>query len=195
MTRLWDSRTATGTELCTRTLHSHPADLGAQTRLRNGRPGRLSPQVIPFPNGSDTGARAAFYQGQKNSLTSAISGAPGLGPLGDPALSAGTAVPVLAGRPAGRRGSRRYRPGSSTLSQVTQPSSFSNSLMSTTTGVKPRSARSPVVRGADAAISTRSPPSGTTWLPPSSSTGRADGNSPAGTSCGSSRYVPSGSAV
>ena len=49
--------------------------------------------------------------------------------------------------------------------------------------------------GADAAISTRSPPSGTTWQPPSSATGRTAGNSPAGTSCGRSRNVPSGSAV
>jgi hypothetical protein len=57
---------------------------------------------------------------------------------------------------------KSYRPGSSTLRQVTQPSSFSNSLMSTTTGVKPRSSSSSAVRGADAAISTRSPPSGTT---------------------------------
>jgi len=56
----------------------------------------------------------------------------------------------------------RYRSGSRTLRQVTQPSSFSNSLMSTTTGVKPRSSRSSAVRGADAEISTRSPPSGTT---------------------------------
>jgi uncharacterized protein len=55
-----------------------------------------------------------------------------------------------------------YHPGSSTLRQVTQPSSFSNSLMSTTTGVKPRSSRKSAVQGADAAISTRSPPSGTT---------------------------------
>src|SRR6516164_3978207 len=40
MTRLWDSRTTTGTELCTRTRHSHPADSGDQTRLREARPGR-----------------------------------------------------------------------------------------------------------------------------------------------------------
>ena len=57
---------------------------------------------------------------------------------------------------------------------------------------KPRSSRSSAVRGADAAISTRSAPRGTTWQPLSSFTGRTAGNSPAGTSCGSSRNVPSG---
>ena len=57
---------------------------------------------------------------------------------------------------------RRYRLGSSTLRQVTHPSSFSNSLMSTTTGEKPTSLSSSAVRGAEAAISTRSAPRGTT---------------------------------
>ena len=36
--------------------------------------------------------------------------------------------------------------------------SFSNSLMSTTTGVRPTSSRNRAVAGADPAISTRSPP-------------------------------------
>ena len=45
-------------------------------------------------------------------------------------------------------------------------------MMSATTGVKPRSSISLAVRGADAVISTRSPPSGTTWQPLPSSTER-----------------------
>ena len=55
-----------------------------------------------------------------------------------------------------------------------QPSSFSNSLMSATTGVKPTPWRRAAVRGADAAISTRSAPSGTTWQPPALFCHRAD---------------------
>ena len=71
---------------------------------------------------------------------------------------AGDLIPTLAR-------TRCYRPGSGTLRQMAQPSSFSSSLMSATTGVKPRLARSWAVRGADAAISTRPTPSVTTWQP------------------------------
>jgi len=77
----------------------------------------------------------------------------------------------------------RYRPGSSTLRQVTHPSSFSNSLMSATTGVKPRSSRSSAVRGADAAISTWSRPAGRHGSRPA----RPQGGPP-----GTARLAPAG---
>ena len=101
--------------------------------------------------------------------------------------------PVATSRRSVHPTTRRYRPGSSTLRQVTQPSSFSNSLMSTTTGVKPRSSRSPAVRGADAAISTRSPPSGTTWEPLSPPGGPPGTGSPmpASVICRMPRSAPS----
>jgi hypothetical protein len=86
-------------------------------------------------------------------------------------------------------------PGTSTLRQVTQPSSFSNSLTSTTTGVKPRSSSSEVVFGAAALIITLSPPRQTTWQPASSSTVRTAGKMPTSTRPGEATTVPSGSAV
>lgn len=70
-------------------------------------------------------------------------------------------------------------PRNRTDRQVTQPSSFSNSEMSTVTGSYPSSTNSSALRGADAAISSDLPPSSTTWDPDSSGTGRNRGKIPA----------------
>jgi hypothetical protein len=84
----------------------------------------------------------------------------------------------------------------STERQVTQPSIFSNSPMSTATTSRPQSSKSSAVRGADADIRTVSPPSGTTCEPASSGTVRSPGNGDVSTSEGSAAIgVPSGSAV
>src|SRR6185437_7235028 len=82
-----------------------------------------------------------------------------------------------------------------TLRQVTQPSSFSNSLMSTTTGAYPSPASRSADAGADAAISTSVPPSGTTWQPVGSGTATAPGNDPASTRPPHVSTRPSGNAV
>ena len=80
--------------------------------------------------------------------------------------------------------------------QVTQPSIFSNSLMSTTTTSKPQSSNSSADRGADAAIRTVPPPSRITCDPASSGTIRIDGNGEVSISDGSAAMtVPSGRAV
>jgi hypothetical protein len=110
-------------------------------------------------------------------------------------LLAGEPYPLSRARLLTARAPWRYRPGSSTPRQVTQPSRFPNSLMPPRPGRSPARPAAAPCRGRTRRSAPGPRPAGRHGSRAVRPPGGPRGNSLGGTSCGSSRNVPSGSAV